>query len=63
MKNTCVSLNCPFIPFCNQYNYLVDRGDECEVQQKILERGERFMKDRKRREREARKKDGEKCGR
>lgn len=62
MKNTCVSLSCPFIPFCNQYNYLVDRGDECEVQQQILERGERFMKDRKRLEREARKKDGEKRG-
>lgn len=36
MKNTCISLDCPFIPICRHYNYLVDRGDECTVQAEIL---------------------------
>lgn len=33
---TCVSMNCPFIPYCKDYNFLVDRNPKCQTQEKIL---------------------------
>lgn len=29
-RHTCVSLNCPFIDVCKEYNFLIDRGSICE---------------------------------
>lgn len=52
IKNTCVSLNCPFIPVCNKYNFTVDRGDKCEIQADILTRAEKLKKEQKKKEKE-----------
>lgn len=41
MMNTCVSLSCPFISYCRFYNFLVDRGERCAIQQEISYRAER----------------------
>lgn len=38
MMNTCVSINCPFISNCNKYNFLIDRGSGCQVQEEILQK-------------------------
>lgn len=35
---TCITLNCPFISCCTEYNFLVDRGGKCRVQEEILSR-------------------------
>lgn len=40
MMNTCVSLSCPFKSYCRFYNFLVDRGERCAIQQEILYRAE-----------------------
>ena len=42
--NTCVSMDCPFIWYCNQYNFEVDRGDHCEHQDEILRRAKLLEK-------------------
>lgn len=34
---TCISLKCPLIRFCKEYNFLIDRGEKCETQKKIIE--------------------------
>lgn len=39
---TCVTLDCPFICFCSEYNYLVDRGEECEHMEQIIKKAKRF---------------------
>lgn len=31
-------MNCPFIPCCTEYNFLVDRGDRCRTQVEIVRR-------------------------
>lgn len=49
MKNTCVSMKCPFIPVCKEYNFLIDRGDKCEVQENILKRAKKLEKQRRKR--------------
>lgn len=41
---TCVSLECPFIWYCNQYNYLIDRGDHCDHQDQILRQAKKLEK-------------------
>ena len=33
---TCVSLNCPYMSICKHYNFLVDRGEECEHLKKFV---------------------------
>ena len=47
IKNTCVTLDCPFIWYCNQYNFEVDRGDRCEHMESILVKAKRLEKIRK----------------
>ena len=42
--NTCVSIDCPFIWYCNQYNFEVDRGDRCEHMENILTKAKRLEK-------------------
>ncbi len=42
LMNTCVSLSCPFIPYCRFYNFLVERGERCAIQQEIVFRAERL---------------------
>ena len=42
MMNTCVSLSCPFISYCRFYNFLVDRGERCAIQQEIVFRAEKL---------------------
>ena len=49
VKNTCCSLNCPFIPICKEYNFLVDRGKECKIMEFIIEKSIKIQKERKRR--------------
>lgn len=44
-ENTCVSLNCPFVNHCKDYNFLVDRGDNCEIQTWFLEKAKCLMKE------------------
>lgn len=51
MKNTCVSMSCPFIMVCKEYNFLVDRGDTCETQEDILRQAKKLEKQRKKAER------------
>lgn len=61
--NTCVSMGCPFILVCKEYNFLVDRGEKCETQENILRQAKKLEKQRSR---EAEKKSGkieEKSGR
>lgn len=41
---TCVSLDCPFIPYCKDYNFKVDRTGGCKTQEKIVEQAKRLMK-------------------
>lgn len=36
LKNTCCSLRCPFIPYCKEYNFLIDRGEKCKIQEEII---------------------------
>ena len=45
--NTCVSMNCPFINYCKEYNFLVDRGEQCKTQNKILRLASDYIKKRK----------------
>lgn len=33
---TCVSMNCPFIDYCKDYNFLVDRGEKCETKERLI---------------------------
>ena len=47
MKNTCVSMSCPFILVCKEYNFLVDRGEKCETQEDILRQAKKLEKQRK----------------
>lgn len=49
---TCVSMNCPFIHYCKFYNFLVDRGDGCDTQKKIMESAERLKKQKRKEGRE-----------
>lgn len=51
MKNTCVSMSCPFILVCKEYNFLVDRGEKCETQEHILRQAKKLEKQRKKAER------------
>ena len=39
MRNriTCNDLNCPFTPFCKEYDFFMDRGQECSIQRQIVE--------------------------
>lgn len=34
---TCISMNCPFIEICKDYNFLVDREKGCKTQNKIID--------------------------
>ena len=45
--NTCVTLDCPFICYCKEYNYTVDRGERCEHMEQIIRKATRFDKQRK----------------
>lgn len=47
LENTCVTLDCPFIWYCKEYNFLVDRGQHCEHQDQILLQAKRLMKQRR----------------
>lgn len=44
-KHTCVSLNCPFIDHCKEYNFLVDRGKVCEIQTWFLKKAKQLIKE------------------
>lgn len=44
---TCVSLNCPFIRYCKEYNFTVDRGERCEHMEQIVRKATGFDKQRK----------------
>lgn len=49
--NTCITLDCPFIWYCKEYNYLVDRGDSCEHMEQIIKKAKRFDMRRRKNER------------
>lgn len=40
---TCVSMSCPFISYCRFYNFLVDRGERCPIQQEIVSRAKTLI--------------------
>jgi len=40
--NTCITLDCPFICYCKEFNYLVDRGERCEHMEQIIKKAKRF---------------------
>lgn len=42
--SNCVSMNCPFIPYCKEYNFLIDRGDKCNIQEEIIKGAEKLKK-------------------
>lgn len=44
MKNTCVSMNCPFISVCKDYNFLVDRPFGCGIYRRILNLAQEELK-------------------
>ena len=48
--NTCVSMGCPFISVCKEYNYLVDQGEKCKTQENILRQAKKLEKQRSREE-------------
>ena len=39
---TCITLDCPFICYCKEFNYLVDRGERCEHMEQIIKKAKRF---------------------
>lgn len=41
---TCVSMNCPFMGICKEYNFLVDRSNGCKTQQFILKKSSEMLK-------------------
>lgn len=47
MRNTCCSLNCPFIGVCKEYNFLAERGEKCDTMEAIIEKAEKVQKKRK----------------
>lgn len=49
--NTCVSMGCPFILVCKEYNFLVDRGEKCATQENILRQAKKLEKQRRKAER------------
>lgn len=49
---TCVTLDCPFICYCKEYNYLVDRGEGCEHMEQIIKKAKLFGSQRKKRAKE-----------
>ena len=49
--NTCVSMSCPFILVCKEYNFLVDRGEKCDTQENILIQAKKLEKQRRKAER------------
>lgn len=55
MSNTCCSLSCPFINICKHYNFLVDRGNKCEIMESSIERAIKTQKNRKKSKTESRK--------
>lgn len=38
----CIQLRCPLIGVCKHYNFLVDRGTKCDIQQKIIKAVEKL---------------------
>lgn len=44
---TCVSIECPFIHYCKDYNFLVDRGNGCSTQREIMEAAEKLKRQRR----------------
>lgn len=44
---TCVSIECPFMWYCKDYNFLVDREGGCKTQDQILQQAEKLKKQRK----------------
>ncbi len=45
--NTCVSMSCPFVAYCKDYNYSVDRTGGCKTQENILAAAKKLQKMRK----------------
>lgn len=43
MKVTCVSMDCPFMGICREYNFLVDRSNGCKTQKFILEKASEML--------------------
>ena len=43
--NTCVSMNCPFIFCCKEYNFFIDRGDKCNIQERIIKEAKDSIKE------------------
>ena len=44
--NTCVSMNCPFIGYCNHYNCIIDRGERCIYQDWFIRASMRILNER-----------------
>lgn len=40
-------MNCPFITVFKFYNFLVDRGDKCDVYERIMELAKKGLKNKK----------------
>lgn len=40
--STCVSLNCPFYNYCRHYNFLVERGEKCEIMEDIIRKALKY---------------------
>ncbi len=49
---TCVTLDCPFILYCKEYNYLVDRGESCKHMEQIIKKAKRFDNQRRKKKEE-----------
>ena len=43
--NTCISLKCPYIDICKNYNHCVDRGEQCKTRKRITELAKREIID------------------
>lgn len=44
---TCVSMECPFIHYCKEYNFLVDREGGCSAQKAILQGARKIERERR----------------
>ena len=54
---TCISLECPFMTLCKHYNFLIDRGESCPIQEKIVYCVGKYREQQRRKRKEEKKKD------
>ena len=47
LKNTCVSMSCPFVGLCDKYDFSIDRVESCIYQEQLMRAAKRLEQKRK----------------